>query len=60
MDSLHQVEIKASPEAVFKAITEQEGIASWWSEHTKAEAKEGFVNEVSFYGGMYLTSLNFI
>ncbi|MBT6152587.1 MAG: hypothetical protein HOH75_11425, partial [Chloroflexi bacterium] len=50
----------ASPEAVFKAITEQEGIASWWSEHTKAEAKEGFVNEVSFYGGMYLTSLNFI
>ncbi len=52
MDSLHQIEIKASPEAIFKAITEQEGISKWWSEHTKAEPKEGFVNEVSFYGGM--------
>jgi len=52
MDSLHQIEIAASPEAIYSAITEQSGISNWWSEHTKAEAKVGFLNEVSFYGGM--------
>lgn len=52
MDSLHQVGIKASPEAIYKALTEQDGIQSWWSEHTKAEPVVGSLNEVSFYGGM--------
>jgi uncharacterized protein YndB with AHSA1/START domain len=52
MDSLHQVGIKASSEAIYKALTEQDGIQSWWSEHSKAEPTVDAVNEVSFYGGM--------
>ena len=52
MDSIHQVGIKASPEAIYKALTEQGGIKSWWSEHTNASPTVDFVNEVSFYGGM--------
>jgi len=57
MDSLHQVGIKASAEAIYRAVTEQDGIKSWWSEHTKAEATVGFVNKVSFYGGMVVFML---
>ena len=57
MDSLHQVGIKASPEAIYKALTEQNGIKSWWSEHTEAEPTVGGVNEVSFYGGMAVFKL---
>lgn len=57
MDSLHQIGIKASPEAVYKALTEQDGISSWWSEHTQAEPAIDNVNEVSFYGGMAVFEL---
>ena len=57
MDSIHQVGIKATPEAIYAALTEQDGIKSWWSEHTTAEAVPNAVNEVSFYGGMAVFKL---
>jgi uncharacterized protein YndB with AHSA1/START domain len=49
-DVLHQVGIQSSPKTVFTALTEENGIKAWWSEHAKAQAKVGFLNEVSFYG----------
>jgi uncharacterized protein YndB with AHSA1/START domain len=51
-DILHQVGVKADPSAVYKALTEQEQIKAWWSEHTKAEPGVGALHEISFYGGM--------
>lgn len=57
MDSIHQVGIKAAPEAIYKALTEQDGIKSWWSKYTKAEATINAVNEVSFYNGMVVFKL---
>ncbi len=49
-DVLHQVGIKTSPQDLYQALTQETGIKAWWSEHTKAAAKVGHVNEVSFYG----------
>lgn len=57
MDSLHQVAIKAPPEAIYRAITEQNGFKSWWSEHAEADPAEGGLNEVSFYGGLAVFKL---
>lgn len=36
--------IKATPEEVYKAVTTQEGIESWWCKHTTAKPEVGFVN----------------
>ncbi|HTE33653.1 MAG TPA: SRPBCC domain-containing protein [Chryseolinea sp.] len=38
------VVIKAIPEKVYKAITTQEGIESWWCKQTTARPELGFVN----------------
>jgi len=40
----HNVIIKATPEKVYKAVTTQEGIESWWCKHTTAKPELGFVN----------------
>ncbi len=37
-DILHEVAIFASPDKVFKALTEQAGIEGWWTPHAVAEA----------------------
>lgn len=52
MDSLHQLAIDASPEAIFDAITTEGGIQGWWSQFTSADPTVGGRNEVTFYGGM--------
>lgn len=38
------VVIKATPEKIYKAITTQEGLASWWAKQTTAKPEVGFVN----------------
>ncbi|NII25509.1 SRPBCC domain-containing protein [Pseudoflavitalea sp. X16] len=38
------VVIKATPEKVYKAVTTQEGIESWWCKHTTAKPEVEFVN----------------
>jgi len=50
-DILHGVPIKASPEAVYKAITDPEGLRSWWTTDVEAEAKEGGLGVFRFEGG---------
>ena len=40
-DILHEVTIEALAEDVFKAITEKDGIASWWTVHTTADPQVG-------------------
>ena len=38
------VVIKATPEKVYKAVTTQEGLESWWCKNTTAKPDPGFVN----------------
>ena len=50
-DILHEVTIAASPDQVFKAITEQQGLAAWWTTHIVAEPKVGSMIEARFFDG---------
>ena len=50
-DILHSVTIKASPEAVYRAITEPNGLRSWWTTDVEAEAAEGSLAVFGFESG---------
>jgi len=47
-DIMHQPTIKATPEAIYAAITEQNGLAAWWTTDTTAKPKVGTVSEFGF------------
>jgi uncharacterized protein YndB with AHSA1/START domain len=51
-DILHQVGFKASPQAVYAALTQTDKVKSWWSEHSVFEAQVGTLASVSFYNNM--------
>lgn len=52
----HLVTINAPAEAVYRAITDQEGLAGWWTEQTRAEPKVGSIAEFAF-GEKYLNRM---
>lgn len=41
-------QIKSSPQTVYRALTEQEGLRGWWTILTTAKAEVGFVNSFDF------------
>ena len=47
---VHQVNIKATPDAIYKAVSTQEGLASFWTDDTRAEPKVGSVASFGFGG----------
>ncbi len=47
-DSLHQVHILASDKTVYNAISQQEGIESWWTDHCEMATQEGHSNTFWF------------
>lgn len=47
-DILHKIEIKASRDKVYEALSTQAGLASWWTKDTKAEPKVGAIIEFTF------------
>jgi uncharacterized protein YndB with AHSA1/START domain len=47
-DILHAVEIEASPEDVYGAVSSQKGLASFWTSDCDAEATEGAVARFGF------------
>lgn len=47
---VHQVNIKASPETIYEAISTQEGLSSFWTSDTRAEPKVGSVATFGFGG----------
>ena|SRR5258706_5412009 len=57
MDILHEVTIATAPNKVFKAITEQKGLAAWWTTHAVAEPKVGTTAEFSFMGGQFVIKM---
>jgi uncharacterized protein YndB with AHSA1/START domain len=47
----HQAGVKASPEEIYKALTETEKLAQWWTTDTRGSgAKVGDTLEFWFYG----------
>jgi len=49
-DILHRIGIKASPETVYAALTEQEGLAGWWTIETEVEPRVGAILQFRFGG----------
>jgi uncharacterized protein YndB with AHSA1/START domain len=48
MDILLKFPIRVSPEAVFRAITDQEQFRAWWTRDTRFEPRVGSVAEFAF------------
>ena len=55
----HFLNIKSSPEKVYRAITEQEGLASWWTRETIAKPQIGSIAEFKF-GDRYHNKMRII
>ncbi|HEY9286722.1 MAG TPA: SRPBCC domain-containing protein [Candidatus Dormibacteraeota bacterium] len=47
---VHQVNVSASPETIYEAISTQRGLASFWTSDTRAEAKVGSTAAFGFGG----------
>ena len=47
-DIKHNVTIKAAPGKIYKAVTTQDGLESWWAKQTIAKPETGFVNVFTF------------
>jgi uncharacterized protein YndB with AHSA1/START domain len=58
----HFLVIRSAPEIIYKALTEQSGLASWWTKETIAEAKIGatieFIFGDKYHDKMVVTNLN--
>jgi uncharacterized protein YndB with AHSA1/START domain len=50
-DVLLEVRIAATPDKVYQAITEGQGLASWWTPEVVARPEVGSVAEFTFRGG---------
>ena len=48
-DLHHKIEIEASPEKVYEAITTAEGLRSWWTGDSVAEPRVGSIAEFGFF-----------
>jgi uncharacterized protein YndB with AHSA1/START domain len=56
-DILHEVTIEAAPDKVFKALTESQGLESWWATRAIVEPKVGSTVQVVFGAGPVLNKL---
>ena len=50
-DIMMEVPINAAPEKLYRALTEQEGIRSWWTQQADYVPMIGSVSEFRFYNG---------
>jgi uncharacterized protein YndB with AHSA1/START domain len=50
-DTLLEVTIAATPDKVFKAITEQQGVEGWWASQVVTEPKVGSTLQATFHSG---------
>ncbi len=47
---VHQVNINAPPDTIYKAVSTQEGLASFWTSDSKVESKVGSIAAFGFGG----------
>jgi uncharacterized protein YndB with AHSA1/START domain len=57
---LHQLFIKASPTKVYHALTDQKGLASWWTRHTQTEPRVNSIAQFSFEHGQTVFKMKII
>ncbi|MBI3304252.1 MAG: SRPBCC domain-containing protein [Deltaproteobacteria bacterium] len=50
-DILHRVEIEASPDKVYQAVSEQSGFTNWWTPRCEAEPRVGSIAKFRFRNG---------
>ncbi len=58
-DIKHLVHIDVPAEAVYRAVTEQQGLAGWWTNECTAASEAGGVNTFRF-GGRYYNEMEII
>jgi uncharacterized protein YndB with AHSA1/START domain len=56
-DIVHQLNIAAPPDRVYNAITEQQGLAGWWTPDATAKAEAGSLAEFRFLDGQAVIRL---
>ena len=47
---VHQVNVKSTPETIYKAVSTAQGLAAFWTSDSKAEAKVGSIASFGFGG----------
>jgi uncharacterized protein YndB with AHSA1/START domain len=47
-DILHRVGIRAPAEKVFQSLSEEQGLAGWWTKNVKALAEAGAIAQFRF------------
>src|SRR5256886_17601677 len=47
---VHQVNVKSTPETIYKAVSTAQGLASFWTSESKAEPKVGSIASFGFGG----------
>jgi uncharacterized protein YndB with AHSA1/START domain len=47
---VHQVNVKATPETIYKAVSTQDGLQAFWTSDSKAEPKVGSIATFGFGG----------
>jgi uncharacterized protein YndB with AHSA1/START domain len=57
-DFVHAVTVAVAPDAVFRAITEQEGLAAWWTPDMVAEPRVGSTLRAGFGGGRFVIAMD--
>lgn len=53
----HRVEVRVPMNRVIPALTEQAGLARWWTADTRAEAKQGAIAEFRFFDGKFVVKM---
>lgn len=51
-DIVHQAGIQGQPEQIYQVLTTEDGLKSWWSEHSSLQPGVGSLATVSFYNNM--------
>lgn len=59
-DILHKINIQAPPEKVLSAITEQQGLAGWWTRDVSAKPQTGSVAEFGFENHTLVTRMEVV
>ena len=52
-DILHRVEIHESPERVYSAVTEEDGLKAWWTSMVEAKPETGSIVKFRFGDGAH-------
>ena len=47
-DILHRVGIRSSADKVFEALSEEKGLAGWWTQNVKASPEIGAIDQFGF------------